>query len=551
MTSTARRLRATVVATLLVIAIVAGTTTLTGPVAAAAQDLTVTNEGQTVQPGGNLTFKVTDDVSVPDQQIHVWIDEDGNGTFEPGERNETYTSSSGSTLRKTFEHVGLGPGTYTLMAAENESLNRSQEPQTTANFTVDDTPPGIESAVAYAEPSQTQAHGEAGQTVVEVLFNESISNGEGGSSPEHTDMLVRLTNGSVVSPAIGDGGTGDSAGDRRVPLLLANGIAPQDVHFVGINRTATSEVLFTDTAGNAVNPHRVTATVATTTVAEGGSNTSAFHGERIAVLGDQDHEPVKIQTSDRSLFLDTSTGPDSKVLTWTSGDAFPGRTYHVLFDGRTKPDYLLSDDVSIELKDLDLSVAPNKSEFSTNEDLTATVSANATNRSIVATLERNGQVVRTKPVTIEGTKDALNFGPQVAGSYSITVEDTQTGLTATSGPIQVTTPPTATATRTPSPTPTPTGTPTATRTPLPTATATPPAATPTDTARPVVVNPTPTTGTPTTPTGTAMTPNGAATATPESPGGIADIFGSIWEGMNKAVGALGEAIGKLLGSLFP
>lgn len=549
------RRRATVGTVLLVVAAVGGVTVLPGQVAADAQDLTVTNEGQTVQPGGNLTFEVTNDVSLDDHTIHVWIDADGDGAYSSDDPKRSLALGNGETGNGTFADIGLDTGSYELMAVENESLNTSEGPETTANFTVDGTPPGMVSAVAYTETGGTQAHGATGETVVEVVFNESISNGDGGSRPQQTDLLVRLTNGTVVAPTVGDGDAGDSLGDRRLPLVLDSGIPPQAVAFVGVNLTASSSVLFTDTAGNPVNPHRLTATVATKTVAESGENTTAFGGERIAIVADQDHEQIKVTTRDGTLLKGGSTGEDSRVAVWDSSNAAPGKRYHVLFDDRDEPDYLLGDDVSVDLADLGLTVTPNSSTVSTNEDLTATVSANATNRSIVATLEKNGARVRARAITIDGTNDVVNFGPQSAGTYSITIEDNETLLTATAGPIQVEGP-TPTPTVSPTPTATPTVSPTAAPTPSPTAVPTATATqTATETSGPIVIGPSDgtSTSTPTVSEETSTSANGTSTgtaSTPESPDGIGDILGSVWEGMNKAVGALGEAIGKLLSGLF-
>lgn len=178
------------VAMLLLATVGAGTITLAGPVKADARDLTVTNEGQTLQPGGNLTFEVTDDLGVQEDPVHVWIDSVANDQFDPGERNRIFNSSNGNNLDGTFENVGFPPDRHELMAVENATLTGGERPQSRANFTIDDTPPGLAGAVAFTETNGTQAYGEVGQTVVEVLFNESISDGSGGTAPVQGDIWI-------------------------------------------------------------------------------------------------------------------------------------------------------------------------------------------------------------------------------------------------------------------------------------------------------------------------------------------------------------------------
>lgn len=539
--------RAVLLTAILVLAVVGATSTMTGTAAAVAQDLTVTNEGQTVPPGGNLTFEVTDDLSPQSERdIQVWIDENGNGVYDPADRNMTIDSRGGRTITGTFENVTLEAGRYTLMAVENATIDDGQQPQTTANFTVDNAPPEIANAIAFTETDGTQAYDNSGVTVVEVVFDEKLSDGTDGTPPEPGEIRVKLTDGTILNGTMNDGATGDERGDRRVVIHLDTDRAPLDVAAVVVPNSAA----FTDTAGNTVNPQTIAVRSASTTVAQDGDNTTAFQGEQVAVVGDQDNEQIRIENADGGLILTGSTGTDSKVAVWNSADDSPDMEYQVMFDGREDPDFILGGDVRLDLENLGLTVTANSTQLTTNEDLTATVSANASNRTIEATLHENGNTVRSQTVTLDGTNAAVNFGPQVVGDYSLTVEDRKTGITAASGTIHVSAPtPTPTVTPTPTPTPTATPTPTVTLTPTPTAT---PTSTPTPTKSAEVVTPGSTATTTATSTGTATGRTGTTTTpTPESPSGVFDFLGAIWNGITNAVGAVVDAITDALTGLLP
>lgn len=548
-------LRATLLIPVILLAMVGGGAVLTGTAAADAQNLTVTNEGQTAAPGGNLSYDVTDDVSLNEHDIHVWIDTNDNGVYDPTERNQTLNSSSGSTLSGRFVDVELSPGQYTLMAVENASLNESQHPQTTANVTVDVGPPDMVSAVAYTETSGTQAHGAIGDTVVEVMFNESLSDGSGGTEPAAGDMLVELTNGSTANATLNDGGSGDAEGDRRVVLNLGGGIDPPAVEAVVVKTAAT----FTDTAGNRIRSNAEPAQLASTTVAQNGDNTTAFNGEQVAIVGDVDGEEIYITDANGNIILDDSTGTDSKVFVWDTGSQSADREYNIMFDGRTQPDYLLGGDVSLALEDLGLTVTADNTLLTTEHDVTGTVSTDAPNRTIDARLLKTDSPVATKVLTLNGTTGTVNFGQQAEGDYRIDVEDRTTGLTARTVIIHVDPPtPSPTPTATPTPTPTPTLSPTPTPVPPPTQTdPTTPLPSPTGTTGSQefeMVAPPPTPTDPRTSTVTTGPPGGpSGTAAPTTPPAddIFDFLGLIWDGATDSVGAVTEIISEGISRLFP
>lgn len=530
----------------LVLAIVGGTVGLAGPVAAAAQNLAVTNEDQKLQPNGNLTFEVTDDVSVEEHPIHVWIDSESNDEFDPGERNKTFNSSRGNTINGSFRNVDLSAGQYELMAVERATLTVGQQPQSRTNFTIDDTPPAIVAAVAFTETNGTQAYGSVGETVVEVVFNDSLSNGSGGTAPEQGDIRIKLENGDIIGDVtVNASGPGDAGGDRRLVLSLDGGLVPTDVKSVGTAKNAQ----FTDGAGNTVRFHAHPVRSASTTVAEAGENTTAFQGEEVAIVGDEDDEGVFMRSSDGNTIFDKRTGRDSKVHVWSSDGWSTAQRYRIFFDDRTNPNFLFAEDVGLGLRNLDLSVTPTQFQFSTQSDVTASVSANASNRTVGATLlDSSGTTVTSRTASLDGTTVTVNFGQQSAGDYHVEVEDAVTGLTATSRVFQVRSPeptPTPTGTPVPSPTativfsPTPSETTTATRaggvtpvrTPYPIETFSPtPLPTPTATALP----------TDQTPTEPAPTP------TPEAPEGVGGILQAVVEGANAAVKAIIDALSGIL-----
>lgn len=485
----------------LVLGVVGGSVTLVGTTTAAAQDLTVTNEADTVSNGRNLTFEVTDDVNLNpgnETAIQVWIDVKANGVYNTSDPNVSLAASPGSTIPGKFEDISLDAGQYTLMAKEamNESFSAGAKPQTNATFAVDNTPPSVQSAVGFAETSGTQAHGDVGDTVVEVQFDENLTDGTDGTLPERGDILVELENGTMVNATLNDGGSGDTEGDSRVVLDLGGAIPAVDVFAVNVTAAAN----FTDTAGNEVRAQVELVHSASTTVAQNGNNVTAFERELVAIVGDQDDEAVAVKKPAGGTLLNTTTGTASKVALWNSSDGSADQTYHVLFDGRNRSDFTLGGDVALALEDLGLTASANSSEFQSNVDLTGTVSATPANRSVVVRLRTSdGFVVRTQTLTVDGTA-VVNFGHESTGEYVIEVEDNATAITATSDTITVVPPPTPTATPSPTPTPTPTPspTPTATATATPTATAT---ATATASPTPTLGGPTPTE----TPTGTGAT----------------------------------------------
>lgn len=545
----------------LILAVLAGATTVLDPASAAAQDLTITNEGQELRPNGNLTFEVTNDVSVEEQTIHVWIDANANGVFDTDERNRSLHPDGGETVNGTFPDVSLAPGTYTLMAVENDSLSDGREPDTTDNFTVDNTPPSISEAVAFTETAGTQAYGAVNQTVVEVLFNESLSDGSGGTAPEQGDFCIKYTNGTIdKNVTVADGDTGDVAGDRRIVLYPGSEVIPPDVKGVA----TAPEAGFSDAAGNPVTRHAQAVKAASTTVAEGGGNTTAFEGEHVAIVGDEDDENIDLRGSDAGTIKDVTTGTDSRVFAWHSAGWSTTQRYYVLFDGRSNPNFLIWDDVSFELNQLGLEVEPSKRRFSTTEAVTAIVTAEVANRTITATLlDPNDSEVLSKSVTLTETDARVDFGQQSTGDYSIAVEDNATGLRADAGPIRVEDPaptrtPTATPTLTATPTPIVLGPPTVTVTGTPALTGTPTASTvqtPAETPYPIVTPPEHLTPTPTptpAPSPTVRPQTGATPAAPdEPPEGVGEILGLMWEGASDTVTAVFDIISDTVSGLLP
>lgn len=491
-------------AAVVVVAVAAGAIVFTGPAGAQAQDLTVTNEGKSIRPGANLTFDVRDDASISSDQVQIWIDRDGDGTYDRDERNTTLNTSDGLIVSGNVSAVDLSAGRYTLMAIENDTLTGGESPQTTDRFTVDDTPPEIEDASAYTETGGTQAYGAAGETVVEVLFTEPLSDGSGGTAPEQGDVRVTLRNGSILAGSLIDGGQGDATGDRRVALAFGTGLNPHDIDEVFVAPSADC----TDAAGNEVGSHDRPVLSATATVAEDGSNTTAWVGEVVVMVADADDEPVELRGSRFGPIFNTSTGVASRLVSWDSGGWATDQRYDVVYDTRDEPAYLLGD-VSLDLRDMNLSVAADNTSITTADDLRATVSATPPHRDVRTILRDDaGDTVETGTVTLNESGQArVNFGQRPAGAYSVAVEDRETGQMAATESIHVTASTSPTATSTPTRTPAGTTSPTDTRTDTAgTATAT---ATPTPAP---TVTPTPTTSPTPTPTAT-VTPTG-----PSQPG---------------------------------
>lgn len=465
------RVSAVLMTAFLVLALVGGAISMVGTVSADAQNLTVTNEAQTVRSGGNLSFEVSDDLSPTNEEaIQVWIDENGTGVYNTTDPNVSLASNAGMTIEGMFENVDLGAGQYKLRATEmaNDSFAAGVSGQSNATFTVDNTPPSITNAVAFTETNGTQAYGDTGDTVIEIQFTEPLTDGTDHPTPEKGDFNVTLTDGTVMNPTVNDGGTGDNQGDRRVVLDLGSDVAAPDVFTVAI----TSEADFTDTAGNPVVQESGAPVTASTTVAQNGSNTTAFRGEQVAIVADEDNENVAVENLDDGTPLNKTTGLASKVAVWNSAGQPTDQEYAVLFDGRTEPDYSAGD-VALGLEQLGLTTSAKSNRLTTEENLVATVSTDVDGRSVRVELHKEGSIVATRQMSVDGT-ETVDFGAQSQGVYAIRAVDRKTRISATSDTIQVVAhTPTPTVTTPPPQTPTPTATSTPIKTPTPIQTPTP------------------------------------------------------------------------------
>lgn len=419
---------------------------------------------------------MTDDADIDGEAIQVWIDENHNGEYNHAERNRTYNSSDGMTINDTFGDVSLSAGSYRLMAVENATMNGGADPNTTDIFDVDDTPPSMQEAVAYTETGGTQAYGDIGDIVIEVQFDENLSDGSSGTAPDGDDFRIGLENGSDRRVTVNEGGTGDKPGDKRVALRLDGNARVHDIASVAVIPGA----LFTDTAGNAANAHEQSVISTTRTIAEDGENTSVWKGERVAIVGDEDDEQVEVQGSRTGGIVDTGTGATSRILTFTTESRSTTQDYQVAFDNRTDPNLLLGD-VGFNLSDLGLSVRVNNTLVNSSEEIEVITSANAPNRTVFhSLLDSDGATVSTQTASLnESGVVTVTFESPEPGDYTVSIEDHRTGFNTTSDTVTVFT------VSTPESTATTRLSPTSTSSPVQTSPGSPgPTSTPTETESP-------------------------------------------------------------------
>ena len=146
--SSPHKTRAVFLAALMVFSVFAGTVAFAGSTSAAATGLDIgsgSGADHTVDQGETLDSIAVDDSDSGNSTMHVFIDEDGDGEYDDSDPNATNTSAynggaSGIQIG-SFETSGIEPGTYTVYAYENESLNPGDNTfDTNVALTVDAVP---------------------------------------------------------------------------------------------------------------------------------------------------------------------------------------------------------------------------------------------------------------------------------------------------------------------------------------------------------------------------------------------------------------------------
>ncbi|TKX84190.1 hypothetical protein EXE43_20250, partial [Halorubrum sp. SS5] len=386
------------------------------PAAAAADGITL--DSTSVQTGTDVSGDVSND-SATDDTIYVVIDEDGDGEFDDGESNLSVAAdSSGSTAFSGLSTDGLSEGDYDVYAF-NESSGYSLsdgdaiDGEASTTLTIDNSGPSIRKATHYENSSGP---------VLEL----AIANGD-SVVDDSAEAYAVFENGTEVDISgtldFSDAGSGQVVADVS---SFYNDITEVKVN--GID----------DTAGNSIEGSSDNATVSVTvapdTVTPTGSDSSTYRGTNLAVQNTTDLGDT-FTFDGAGIDRTRGAGPGSNVYVLDTDDLEIG-TLNISDGGNNQ--------IQVDIESLGLDVESDEEEFTTNDDVTATVTADDINRDVEAVL-LNSDGDETD-YTASGTIDTdgnvvLNFG-QIAsddiGEYEVEVTDVDSGVTATSGTFNVT-----------------------------------------------------------------------------------------------------------------
>ncbi|WP_269785473.1 BGTF surface domain-containing protein [Halobacterium zhouii] len=407
MTENTSKFRAVFLTALMVFSVFAGTIAFTGGAAADASNLTVTNGP--VAPGGSVNFDVTNSSANDNGSIHVWVDADGNGVYNSGETNVSNSATADGATWSGSITAPSSEGEYTLAAAEASSLTAgTTSAEVNATFSVDGTAPTLRKATHYVDSDNG--------SIVELAYTGDVVE-NGTASAE-----IGLTDGTTVPVS-----DVEFSGNGRVVVntsTVHNNI--QNISVSGIE----------DTAGNAVSGDDFAVTFAASTV-NTTANAESFTGYSGSLIALEGTVGDTFEITGPSTDLTRGTGANSQVYVLNTND-FEAGDYNI-----TNGD----SEVTLELSDLGLEIAADDTSITTTDALTATVTADTIDRDLTAELlNAEGEVVDTQDAQIDSDGSAaIDFGEVAAGNYTVQVTDDNTGVTATTSTVVVTTASDATA----------------------------------------------------------------------------------------------------------
>ncbi|GAA0723839.1 PGF-CTERM protein/surface glycoprotein (TIGR04207 family) [Halorubrum trapanicum] len=382
------------------------------PAAAAGSNLDIGNGDDAdyaIQSGNNLTGVQVDDTDADTPGLFVFVDENGNGEFDTGEANITatgYTGGASDIAVGDLETDDLGEGDYDVYAYENASLNDGDSSfDTNVQLTIDDTSDDPRKATHYDSALN-------GSVVVEVAYDNDVV-----VTQSNAEADINLANGTTV-----DVNSGIVEGiDGQV--LVPTGQPYNNVENISIEGGVT------DLAGNSVSDDDFDVTFAPTSVdtTSNASTVDALSGENIAL---EANEGDSIDIEGPSTGVTRGTGVNSQVYVFDT-------------DGLETGDYNVTNgnvERVIELGDLGLGVESDEDEFTTNDNVTASVTADEINRPITAELiDSDGDVVDDLNAQIDSDGNAeVDFGTvSETDTYTINVTDDNSGISAQTGDFDV------------------------------------------------------------------------------------------------------------------
>ncbi|ELZ82515.1 hypothetical protein C453_15558 [Haloferax elongans ATCC BAA-1513] len=416
-----KQIRAVLLAALMVFSVFAGTIAFSGSAAAAASNVSASASGDTLTVSGDLAG--TED------NLTVFVDENGDGNFQANEPHTNNTSLSGaSSFSETIDISSLDEGqSYTAGAiAQTGAPSDGDAADETDTFSVSDgDDPELDSAVHFVNDTSTN--------VVELAFSEEIDM----SSVSAADFTL-YQDDDEQSGAI-------TAVTQKNPGQLL--LTTDEVYTGEIEVMVGDDV--TDLDGNNVDDgldddNNASVTVATVTVTDDDSvsTTSAYKGEVVALTGGSVAQDVSIESDEsqddnEGFFRDGSTGSNSEVFIFDTTDRNTER-YNITI-GSTL-------DEKVQIRDLNLNVAIEDLNVTDEDLIEGEVSARADQRNIeVRLLDDDGDEI--EEVTITATTDGqgdyeFEFNASSddigTGDYTVEVIDRASGVTVESDTITVT-----------------------------------------------------------------------------------------------------------------
>ena len=375
------------------------------PAAVAAQTVTLSDD--IVQSGTDIDADVTNETG--DEEIFVVIDEDGDGQYDSGESNGSVPTTSGTDTVTGLSTDGLDEGDYTVYAlnkSSGSSLSDGEDitGEASTTLTIDNTAPDPRKATHYVNGTTTP--------VLEVAFPEDVS------ATANAEAEIGLSDGTVVGPV-----DIESANVTGGQILLNTSTVYSNVQNVSVTGVE-------DAYGNEVSDEDFAVTYAPVTVdaTDNSATFESFSGENVAIENASFESSFDIEGP--GISRTRGTGANSVVYVLDTDD-FETGDYNITNEA--------GDETVLEVDDLGLDVEADADNFTTNDAVTATVTADTIDRDVTAELlDSDGDVVAEDTANIDSDgQAAIDFGTQSTGTYSIEVTDDSSGISATSGDFNI------------------------------------------------------------------------------------------------------------------
>ena len=349
----------------------------------------------------------------------VEVSTDGNGA------DDTQINLSYDLTGVVAPEVSGDNTTQVRFALDNNTDGSVENSETVDQITVQNTASGSPELVDAVHYQDTGDEG-AG---VELAFSEPVK------IPSSSDVTLVDDGGNTVAATLSPAPSTGTL-DGRYFLDTSGQVLTGDVE---VDLTSDIE----DADGNALvtddTEDNVSVTVAPQTVQLNDDKT-VYEGGNLAIVSSNTNVDVDTE-GPNNFFFEGSTGTNSEVFVLNTSDRDLGE-YNVSIDGSD------SDNTQFTLRDLQLDIAVDDTNVSTDDTIETDVSAVAGSRDIEATLLDSGddEINTSSVTTLDGQGEAdVDFATATAddgseldtGTYTVEVTDNATGVTVESTEITV------------------------------------------------------------------------------------------------------------------